>query len=112
MQFFVLSRISLFRLSVCTVATILSGCGTPSKLSSEQLAALGVSDGIMYWSAEGALMQKGYRCYVSGARRENFDCTKQTGFFPTCISRVDFEVDDKNLVSNLRALGPACIGTP
>lgn len=33
MQFFALSRISLLKLSVCTVPTILSGCSTPLRLS-------------------------------------------------------------------------------
>lgn len=66
----------------------------------------------MYSRAEEKLMQEGYSCYVSGANRENFDCTKSTGFLVSCVHRVKFEADDKNLVSNLRAVGPACIGTP
>lgn len=66
----------------------------------------------MYWNAEQRLMQEGYSCYVSGAKRENFDCTKRIGFLVTCIHRVTFEASDKNLVSNLRSVGPACIGTP
>lgn len=112
MQSFLLGHITRLGLTVCTVTIVLSSCSTPLKLTPAQLASLGVSEGVAYWSAESQLMQAGFQCYVSGYKRENFDCTKQTGLFPTCIQRFRFEVDDKNLVSNLRAVGPACIGTP
>jgi hypothetical protein len=112
MQSFVGSRITRLGCAVCTVAILLSGCSSPPKLSPGQLASLGVKEGAMYWDAEQKLMQAGYSCYVSGAKRESFDCTKNTGFFPSCIHRVQFEANDQNLVSNLRIVGPACIGTP
>ena len=112
MQSFARCHIARLAMMVCTVVTVLLGCSTPSKPSPEQLASLGVRKGAVYWDAEQKLMQAGYSCYVSGAKRENFDCTKSTGFLVTCIHRVKFEADDKNLVSNLRAVGPACIGTP
>jgi hypothetical protein len=99
-------------LATSLVALVLSGCSAPKALSSGDLEALGVHDGVMYWIAEQKLAQSGYSCYVSGANRENFDCTRNTGFLPTCILRIVFQSDDRNLVSNLRARDPACLGTP
>lgn len=90
----------------------LLGCSTPENISAERLAAIGVMEGTTYWEAQQKLAQEGYRCFVSGAKRENIDCTKTTGFFPTCVLRVTFIADDKNLVSTLRAPHPACMGTP
>jgi hypothetical protein len=81
-------------------------------MSSEQLASIGVNVGAVYWDAEQKLASKGYQCYVTGAKRENFDCTKMEGFFPSCVLRIDFKVDDANAISNLRIAEPACIGTP
>lgn len=91
---------------------LLTGCATPPKPTLQQLAALGVRDGVMYWDAEQQLAQAGYQCHVSGARRESFDFTKQTGVFPSCIFRIAFEADDENRVSHLRIADPACMGTP
>lgn len=99
-------------LVINTAALLLSGCTTPAKLTPERLAALGVKDGAMYWEAEQKLAQEGYHCHITGVKREDFDCTKQAGFFPTCIFRVQFQATDENLVSNLRVAEPACIGTP
>jgi hypothetical protein len=101
-----------YAITACTLAICLMGCSTPSKMSPDHLASIGVSEGTPYWSAEQKLASEGYQCYVSGAKRENFDCTKTKGFFPTCLLRIDFKVDDKNLVSDLRVRDPACIGTP
>jgi hypothetical protein len=98
-------------ITVCTVAICVSGCGAPWKMSPDYLASIGVREGARYWVAEQKLASEGYRCYVSGAKRENFDCTKTKGIFPSCILRVAFEVDDKNLISTLRVADPACIGT-
>lgn len=94
------------------VGRFLSACRAPSKLTPERLASLGVGEGAMYWHAQQKLAQEGYSCYVSGASRENFDCTKNAGFFPSCVLRIQFKVNDQNLVSNLRVADPACIGTP
>ena len=105
----------LFRhsvLAVCVAALFVSGCSTPPKLSTEQLASIGVSAGTTYWSAEQKLASKGYQCFVSGAKRENFDCTKSEGFFPSCILRIEFKVDDSNAISSVRVAEPACMGTP
>ena len=99
-------------LIVLVVGGLLSACRAPSKLTPERLVSLGVVEGVMYWHAQQKLAQEGYSCYVSGASRENFDCTKNTGFFPSCVLRIQFKVNDQNLVSNLRAADPACIGTP
>jgi hypothetical protein len=90
----------------------LPGCSTPSKMSFADLDYIGVRNGARYWEAQGRLMQKGYKCYVSGAMRENFDCSRTMGFFPTCSLRISFTVDDKNLVSGLAVGDPVCIGTP
>jgi hypothetical protein len=87
-------------------------CGTPSKLSYAELGSSGVRDGAAYWDAEQGLAQRGYSCYVSGAKRENFDCTRSPGTWPTCVLRVSFVVDDENLVSRLAVSDPACVGTP
>jgi hypothetical protein len=66
----------------------------------------------MYWEAEQALLQRGYSCSTSGAKRENFDCTRFAGAWPTCLLRVSFVADDKNLVASLDVRGPVCVGTP
>lgn len=89
-----------------------AGCSAPSKISNERLAAAGVTEGTMYWEAQQRLAREGYQCFVAGAKREHFDCTKTAGFFPTCVLRVTFIADDKNALSNLRVSDPACIGTP
>jgi hypothetical protein len=94
------------------VALVLSGCSTPTKLSPDQLASLGISNGVVYWHAEQKLLQEGYVCYVSGTRRENFEFSKTVGGFPTCILRIRFAVSDQNAVSNLNVLDPVCLGTP
>jgi hypothetical protein len=49
---------------------------------------------------------------VSGAKRETFDCTKCTGFMPTCLHRITFVVSDDNTVSAVNVAHPACLGTP
>lgn len=94
------------------VGMLVAGCSTPSKMSAERLAAAGVSEGTMYWEAQQRLAREGYQCFVAGAKRENFDCTKTVGFFPSCVLRVTFIADDKNMLTNLRVSEPACIGTP
>lgn len=94
------------------VAVFASGCGTPQKMSADQLRSIGVRVGDTYWSVEQGLVSRGYQCFVSGAKRENFDCTKNEGFFPSCILRIEFKVDESNAVSSLRVAEPACIGTP
>ena len=94
------------------VAALASGCGTPQKMSADQLAAIGVTTGNTYWSVEQKLASSGYQCFVSGAKRENFDCTKSEGFFPSCLLRISFKVDESNAVSSLHVAEPACIGTP
>jgi hypothetical protein len=90
----------------------LPGCSTPSKMSSAELEHIGVRNGARYWEAQGNLMQKGYSCYVSGAMRENFSCSRRVGFYPTCSLHITFTVNDKNLVSSLAVGDPICIGTP
>lgn len=99
-------------LAVGTVASCVLGCSPPLKMSPDHLASIGVVEGAMYWEAEQKLAREGYQCFVTGAKRENFDCTKTIGFFPTCLLRVGFLADDKNLVSQVRVANPACIGTP
>lgn len=107
-----LGRVFRVGLIVLVVGVPLSACRAPSNLTSERLVSLGVREGAMYWHAEQKLAQEGYSCYVSGASRENFDCTKNAGFFPSCVLRIQFKANDQNLVSNLRVADPACIGTP
>jgi hypothetical protein len=99
-------------LAIGTVAMGLPGCSTSANASHADLASIGVIEGAMYWEAEQKLASGGYRCFVTGAKRENFDCTKTVGFFPTCLLRVTFVGDDKNLVAHLRVAQPACMGTP
>ena len=99
-------------IAVCIGSLCLSGCSTPLRKSDEQFASIGVKEGVTYWSAQEKLAREGYRCFVTGEKRENFDCTKTVGFFPTCVMRVDFKASDTNLVSDLRVADPACIGTP
>lgn len=106
----ILSRRSILNIGV--VAFFVSGCSTPPKMSVEQLTLIGVSVGTTYWSAQQKLASKGYQCFVSGAKRDNFDCTKNEGFFPSCILRIEFKVDDSNAISSIRIAEPACMGTP
>ena len=90
----------------------LAGCAAPAKLSPAELKLVGVREGGAYWEAEHGLSQRGYSCYVSGANRENFDCTKSAGIWPSCILHISFVANDKNLVTNLAVRDPACLGTP
>lgn len=90
----------------------LAGCASPRNLLPEQLNALGVRNGAKYWDAESALNQSGYSCFVTGDQRQNFDCSRQAGVFPTCMLRVTFVVNNLNEVSALRAPEAACIGAP
>lgn len=94
------------------VGWALSGCAAPSRPSATELASAEVRVGAIYWHAEQALAQRGYSCYVSGANREDFDCTRSVGFWPSCIQRITFVVDDKNSVASLVIHDPACLGTP
>lgn len=81
-----------------TVGISVLGCSRPLKIGEDRLAVLGVVEGAMYWEAQQKLAQEGYQCFVTGMKRENFDCTKMAGFIPTCVLRVTFVADDKNLV--------------
>ena len=110
MQHISLYRFASHALAIWAVVSILSGCATPARLSVNQLASLGVTDGAVYWNAEQKLLQEGYICYVSGAKRENFECSKTKVSFQTCILRIRFEVNDQNAVSNLQVADPVCVG--
>lgn len=94
------------------VLVFASGCSTPQKMNADQLTSIGVNTGNTYWSVQQKLASSGYQCFVSGAKRDNFDCTKKEGFFPSCLLRIEFKVDESNAVSSLRVADPACIGTP
>ncbi|MBV8657498.1 MAG: hypothetical protein JO142_06715 [Burkholderiales bacterium] len=94
------------------LAAGMAGCGTPRKLSPGDLGSMGVHEGAAYWQVEQRLASAGYRCFVSGAKREHFDCTKTLGVYPSCLLRVEFVADNQNQVSDLRVNDPACIGTP
>lgn len=106
------SRQMLLLMAGIAVGIGLAGCAAPSKLSSAELESVGVREGVAYWKAEQGLSQRGYSCYVSGASRENFDCTELAGTWPSCVLRVTFVADDKNLVTSLAVSEPACLGTP
>jgi hypothetical protein len=90
----------------------LIGCSTPTKMSATELESIGVHEGARYWEVQQKLAQRGYSCYVSGAKRANFDCTRTVGVLPTCVLRITFVADDMNLASSLTVSDPACIGTP
>jgi hypothetical protein len=95
-----------------TALTMLSGCSTPQKMSDTQLQSLDIRVGTPHWSATSTLHREGYACFVNGEKREHFDCTKTTGFFPTCILRIEFIVDDGNKISEISVREPVCTGTP
>lgn len=76
MQSFAPGRVTGLGFTVCTVAILLSGCSTPSKLTPERLASLGVNEAAIYWDAEQKLVQEGYHCYVSGAKREKISTSR------------------------------------
>ena len=97
--------------SVAAIA-LLSGCSTTPKMSNAQLESLGIRAGAAHWEVTPQLFKEGYVCFVSGAKRENFDCSKTTGVFPTCTLRVRFTVDDQNKISAVSVPEPACLGTP
>jgi hypothetical protein len=99
-------------LAAGVAAICIAGCSTPSRMGPDRLAALGVSEGASYWTAQQGLAREGYRCYVSGAQRENVDCTKTEGLFPTCLLRIEFTVDEQNRIERVQAADPACMGTP
>jgi hypothetical protein len=99
-------------ISTALIATLAVGCASPKRLSDDELSSLGVRNGVPYWEATSRLARQRYTCSVSGRVRENFDCTKTSGFMPTCQLRIVFSVDEDNRVVGLRASDPACIGTP
>ena len=99
-------------MTILAIVMGLQACSIPKKTSDAELSSIGVRKGIMYWDAQQKLAQHGYRCYVSGAKRENFNCTRTAGIFPTCVFRISFVADDMNLVSSLTVGDPACLGTP
>lgn len=107
-------RVSAFILlsASISVLTFLAGCSTSQKMDEAQLDSLGVRPGANYWEATSQLSRQGYKCFVSGAKRENFDCTKKVGFMPTCILRVTFVVNDQNKITTISVPEPACMGTP
>jgi hypothetical protein len=100
------------RVGATIILALLAGCATPQKMSATQLQSLGVRVGGPYWTATSQLAREGYACFVSGAKREHFDCTKTMGVFPTCLLRVRFSVGDDNMITTMSAAEPACIGTP
>jgi hypothetical protein len=100
------------RVGAATALALLAACVTPQKMSATELQSLGVRVGAPHWTATAQLAKEGYACFVSGARREHFDCTKTTGAFPTCLLRVRFSVGDDNMITTMSASEPACIGTP
>jgi hypothetical protein len=91
---------------------LLAGCSTPQKMSDTQLQSLGIRVGAPHWEATSHLAREGYACSVSGAKREDFDCSKEQGVFPSCVLRVQFSVDDQNKITTVKVPEPACIGTP
>lgn len=109
----VYSRVARGPLAGCAAAiALLSGCATPPKLTDAELASFGVRPGAPHWEATSSLSRQGYACFVSGAKREEFDCTKNTGILVSCVQRVRFVVDDQNRIVTVQAPEPACIGTP
>ena len=94
------------------VAIMAVGCASPKNLSNAELASIGVRNGVPHWEATSLLASQDYACSVSGRVRENFDCTRNVGFMPTCLLRIQFSVDEDNKVVGLRVSDPACIGTP
>ncbi len=99
-------------LTILAIVMGLLACSIPKKISDAELSSIGVNKGIMYWDAQQRLAQRGYSCYVTGAKRENFNCTRTAGIFPTCVFRISFVADEMNLVSSLTVEDPACLGTP
>lgn len=99
-------------IAACMLAACLAACSTPAKMSPDDLASLGLIAGMEYRSAEQKLAGEGYQCHAVGAKRENVDCAKTTGFFVTCILRVRFTLDDRNRISDPQVPDSACIGTP
>jgi hypothetical protein len=93
-------------------AALLVGCSTPQALSPAQLAYLGVREGVPHWEATSALFRQGNACFGSGVKRDDFECTKTVGGFPTCVLRVGFTVGDQNTLVSTRIAEPACMGTP
>lgn len=91
---------------------LISSCSTAQKMSDAQLESFGIRIGAAYRDVTPQLVKEGYVCFVSGAKRENFDCSKTIGVFPTCILRVRFSVDGQNKISALSVPDPACMGTP
>ena len=96
----------------CAIAVCLTACSTPTKLSSAELDRMGVRESAPYWMVQQALAQQGYQCYVSGQKRENFDCSSTFSGLRTCVLRISFVANSENKVSALRVAEPACIGTP
>ncbi len=90
----------------------LQGCSIPTKISDAELESMGVRNGVKYWEAQQKLTRRGYSCFVIGAKRERFDCTRYAGTFPKCLLRIEFVADDMNLLSGLTVRDPACMGTP
>ena len=102
----------IIRLAAGLAITLIAGCATMQKMSDAQLDSLGVRAGVPHGEATSRLFREGYVCSVSGAKRENFDCSKTHGILITCVLRVRFAVDDQNKISAVNVPEPACLGTP
>ncbi len=100
-----------FVAAVAAIALI-AGCSNTQKMSDAQLESLGIRVGAAHWDITPRLFREGYVCFVNGAKRESFDCSKTTGLFPSCIMRIRFAVDDQNQISAVSVPEPACLGTP
>lgn len=97
--------------ALCAALTLtLGACATPARLTPDELQRLGVRVGAPHWEVTGPLHREGYACFVSGERREQFDCTKTSGFLPTCVWRIRFTVNDRQAVDTIASPPPACTG--
>lgn len=99
-------------LPLIIASLLLTACATSKPLTNTDLDEFGVKPGMRYAEAVRILALRGYQCDAVGTRRENPGCSKQKGFFPTCVLRVNFTVNDANAVEHIQVPQAACMGTP
>lgn len=99
------------RLAACgALAAALGACASPIPLTPDDLRTLGVTRGAPSEPAIAAMARVGFLCDVSGARREQVDCTRMTVRLSSCIERIRFTVTSRQEIETIHTPAPVCTG--
>jgi hypothetical protein len=95
------------------LTALLCSCASLPAPTPEHLDAIGVKNGANALDALSNLGHEGFQCQASGAKHENFDCSRMEPAYlglSTCIVRLNFSASDSNLVEKLFVRNVACAG--